>query len=241
MTKPPTNFHEFSVDALPACIPHSGQFADNCRVRISHPSLISAERGTLRVQLSQIGPARIDGLDLEIGTLSGQVLLSLGGSNSTLRFGEGTQGHFNCIVWRDSILTIGESTTSNGVRIYLDHCDVTLGRDCMLSDTITIQGADQHGIIDVQTQKLINSHRRTISIGEHVWLGRGSTIMPDTIIGAGSIVGAASVVTKDIPPLCVAAGAPARVVRQSTTWSRNPEAIDDSAAALIAQYDPSHR
>ncbi|MBY5991781.1 CatB-related O-acetyltransferase [Ferrimonas balearica] len=53
-----------------------------------------------------------------------------------------------------------------------------------------------------------------IVLGNDVWLGLGVTVMPGVTIGDGAIIGAQSVVTSDIPPYAVAAGNPARVVRQ---------------------------
>lgn len=51
-----------------------------------------------------------------------------------------------------------------------------------------------------------------IEIGDHCFIGTGTTILPNVRIGEWSIVGAGSVVTRDIPPHCVAAGNPARVI-----------------------------
>lgn len=55
-----------------------------------------------------------------------------------------------------------------------------------------------------------------VVIEEDCWLGTGAIILPGVRIGRGSIVGAGAVVTRDIPPLSLAVGVPARVVRQIT-------------------------
>jgi acetyltransferase-like isoleucine patch superfamily enzyme len=52
-----------------------------------------------------------------------------------------------------------------------------------------------------------------ISVGDDVWLGSGVIVLPGVTIGDRSTVGAGSVVTDDIPPDCLALGAPAKVVR----------------------------
>lgn len=54
---------------------------------------------------------------------------------------------------------------------------------------------------------------RPVRIGRNVWIGFESCILPGVTIGDGSIIGARSVVASDIPPLCIAAGNPARTVR----------------------------
>lgn len=53
-----------------------------------------------------------------------------------------------------------------------------------------------------------------VRIGRGAWLGQNVVVMPGVTIGAGSVIGANAVVTSDIPPRCVAVGAPARVLRE---------------------------
>lgn len=53
-----------------------------------------------------------------------------------------------------------------------------------------------------------------VMIGDDVWIGQGVCVLPGVTIGAGSIIGANAVVVHDIPPACIAVGAPARVVRR---------------------------
>lgn len=65
---------------------------------------------------------------------------------------------------------------------------------------------------------------RPVHIGRNVWLGEQVCILPGVTIGDGAIVGANSVVTRDIPPNSIAAGNPARVIRVfdalTKTWKR---------------------
>ena len=55
---------------------------------------------------------------------------------------------------------------------------------------------------------------KPISIGDNVWIGHDSVVLPGVEIGSGSIVGARSVVTESVPDFAVAAGNPARVIRR---------------------------
>ena len=60
-----------------------------------------------------------------------------------------------------------------------------------------------------------------INVGDDVWIGAGVTVLPGVTIGSGSVIGAGSVVTKDIPPMVVAAGTPCRVLRAITDADRH--------------------
>ncbi|NVO27993.1 acyltransferase [Donghicola sp. C2-DW-16] len=53
-----------------------------------------------------------------------------------------------------------------------------------------------------------------VIIGNDVWLGARAMVMPGVTIGDGAIIGAGSVVTRDIPPMTIAAGVPAKVISQ---------------------------
>ena len=61
---------------------------------------------------------------------------------------------------------------------------------------------------------------RPISIGENVWLGANVTVLPGVSIGKNSVIGAGSVVTKDIPENVIAVGNPCRVLREITEADR---------------------
>ena len=66
----------------------------------------------------------------------------------------------------------------------------------------------------LDTRLHMTSHEaRPVLIGEYVWVAINCIILPGVTIGKGAVVGAGSVVTRDIPPFCVAAGNPAKVIR----------------------------
>ena len=58
-----------------------------------------------------------------------------------------------------------------------------------------------------------------IVIQDHVWLGMNVIVLKGVTIGEGAIVAAGSIVTKDVPPHCLVAGVPAKVVKTDVTWS----------------------
>ncbi len=70
-----------------------------------------------------------------------------------------------------------------------------------------------HSINPEQRAKGISTSK-PITIGKDVWIGANAVICGGVTIGEGSVIGAGSVVTKDIPPMVVAAGNPCRVIRE---------------------------
>lgn len=70
--------------------------------------------------------------------------------------------------------------------------------------------------IDPEERTTGKASMRPIRIGNKVWLGGGAIILPGVEIGEGSTIGAGSVVTRSIPPFCVAAGNPCRVLKRLT-------------------------
>lgn len=120
-------------------------------------------------------------------------------------------------------IAIGNYVRS-GERLFLTsgrNSKVVMGNDCMLSHDVSIHGANGHSILDLE--KKMNHSAQTekpIKIGNHVWLGKGSTVLYGTEIGDGSIVGAQSMLKGDYPPNCVITGNIAKVVRKNCTWDR---------------------
>ncbi|MDX2046776.1 MAG: DapH/DapD/GlmU-related protein [Chitinophagaceae bacterium] len=59
---------------------------------------------------------------------------------------------------------------------------------------------------------------KPVIIGDHVWIGTGAIILKGVHIGNGSVITAGAVVTKDVPPGCLAGGVPAKVLQKDITW-----------------------
>lgn len=101
---------------------------------------------------------------------------------------------------------------------------VTVGDYVMLAQNIVVSGLN-HGYQDINVpprlQKVIT---KEIRIEDNVWIGANSVITAGVTIGKHAVIGAGSVVTKDIPPYSVAAGNPAKVLKQynfkTNSWER---------------------
>jgi acetyltransferase-like isoleucine patch superfamily enzyme len=89
---------------------------------------------------------------------------------------------------------------------------ISIGADALIAAYATIRDQD-HGHepgTPYHAQPLITA---PVTIGHNVWLGTHVTVVKGVSIGSGSIVGANSVVTRDVPSLSLSAGAPARTIR----------------------------
>lgn len=104
-------------------------------------------------------------------------------------------------------------------RVYAhEPSNISIGDRCLIANNVSIMSSDMHSIVDLETGVRINP-AEDIVIGEHVWLASSVKVMKGVKIGNDTVIGAGSVVTKDIPKNCVAAGAPAVVVRSHTNWN----------------------
>ncbi len=89
-----------------------------------------------------------------------------------------------------------------------------IGNNVMMGPEVIIITAN-HGFerIDIPMMVQGSSPRKKVIIGNDVWIGTRAIILPGITIGNGVIIGAGSIVTKDIPDYAIAAGNPARIVR----------------------------
>jgi acetyltransferase-like isoleucine patch superfamily enzyme len=144
--------------------------------------------------------------------------------NGTLTIGEHPDGPAfggSIRVGQDSTVSIGRNVSStNGVVISaVEGTTVTIGDDVMFASENQIRADDGHPIFDVTSGKRVN-RSRDITIGNHVWLAWGATVLGGAAVGDGTVIGYGSVVTRSIPNNCVAAGIPAKVVRRNIAWER---------------------
>ncbi len=95
--------------------------------------------------------------------------------------------------------------------VILDVCPVAIGEYTLLGPSVHIYTAAHP--LDAGERRL-REFGRPVTIGNDVWLGGGVIVCPGVAIGDRSVIGAGSVVTRDIPADCVAAGNPCRIVRK---------------------------
>ena len=90
---------------------------------------------------------------------------------------------------------------------------VTIGRECIVADRVMFIDFD-HGVADVERPiREQGIYKQDVRVGHNVWIGYGAAFLRGVTVGDNAVVGTSSVVTRDVPPDAVVAGAPARVVR----------------------------
>ena len=146
----------------------------------------------------------------------------------------------NCLLGSQIILETPEARVTIGDRVYMGNSSiiaktsVLLGNDILVAWGVTFYDHDSHSLnADDRDQDIgqtyedylnekgnylknknwSNVNSKPIVICDHAWVGAEAMILKGVTIGEGAIVGARSVVTRDVPPYTVVAGNPARVVK----------------------------
>ena len=109
-------------------------------------------------------------------------------------------------------ISIGDRTFVNVEAVVLDVAPVTIGAACQIATRVQLLTATHP--IDPEPRRAGWEYGEAISVEDNVWLGGGVIVCPGVTIGRDTVVGAGAVVTKDLPPGVVAAGIPARVLRE---------------------------
>ena len=109
-------------------------------------------------------------------------------------------------------ITIGNKVFMNFNCVLLDVAEITIGDYTMFGPGVQIYTATHPTDWRVRRQGL--EYGKAIHIGTDVWIGGGAVIRPGVTIGDRAVIGAGSVLTRDVPAGMVVAGNPARVIRQ---------------------------
>lgn len=117
-------------------------------------------------------------------------------------------------VGQNASLMIGDSFVNREVKI-ICNLSITIGDECIIAMGTVIRDNDG-GTHKILSDDYVNS--KPIVIHNHVWIGENVMILKGVTIGEGAVVGANSLVTKDVPPHCLAIGSPAKVVRENIFW-----------------------
>lgn len=169
-----------------------------------------AEAEALCFSLNQTNPKEAEKRDDIM-----KALLPHRGADTTILSPFCTDYGYNCF--------IGEFTFINHNAYLMDCAPIKIGSHCFIGPNCGMYTAI-HPFLAKERNKGLEK-ARPITIGDNVWIGADVTILPGVSIGANSVIGAKSVVTKDIPDNVIALGNPCRVLREITEQDSISEEI----------------
>jgi len=132
-------------------------------------------------------------------------------------------------------IEVGKNFYANYNCTILDVAKVVIGDYCKMGPNTAIYTAGHP--VHPASRNSLYEYGDAVTIGDNVWIGGNTVILPGVRIGSNSVIGAGSVVTKDVPEWVIAAGNPCRVVRKITEtdklfYCRNKK-FDDEAWEFI--------
>ncbi len=136
-----------------------------------------------------------------------------------------------------SHIEVGKNFFANYNCTIIDVARVRIGDNCQMAPNVAIYTAG-HPVYPT-TRNSAFEYGKEVTIGDNVWLGGNTVVCPGVNIGNNVVIGAGSVVTKDIPDWSIAAGNPCRVIRKITEEDRRKlfhnEEIDEEAWNVICE------
>lgn len=134
--------------------------------------------------------------------------------------------------------SIGDGCFINYNLTIQDDAEVEIGADCNFGPNTTIV-TPVHPLLPDERKVMLNEkgekkhlcYAKPVKIGKDCWFGANVTVCPGVTIGDGCVIGAGSVVTRDIPPMSFAAGVPCKVIREITekdSMTYKPEILADN-------------
>jgi acetyltransferase-like isoleucine patch superfamily enzyme len=118
------------------------------------------------------------------------------------------QDHIYMRAGNQGLITLGDRVAINSFAKLFGHGGIEIGEDTQIGPGSLITTTDHN------VNGSLESRFKKVCIGKRVWIGANVTILPGVSIGDFSVIGAGTVVTKDIPSKCVAVGVPARVIKE---------------------------
>lgn len=138
-------------------------------------------------------------------------------------------------------IEVGKNFFANYNCTMIDVAPIRIGDNVMLAPNVAIYTAGHP--IHPETRNTLYEYGIEVTIGDNVWVGGNTVICPGVHIGSNTVIGAGSVVTRDIPEWVIAAGNPCRVIRKITEadrrlYFRKREIDDEAWEAICAQVTP---
>lgn len=187
------------------------------------------------VTIMFMGAKPCDRVSIVLGAIGvGKVVISVRGSDAHVSVGHSKMLSAVVNLGVNADVKVGDDTTAGNMTINAKHGRITIGQDCMISGQVQMDVSKHHSVVDLSgPEPRIETDPQDMQLGNHVWVGHSATLLGNSKIGDGSIIGHSAVVAGKVPSNCIAAGNPARVIRKDATWTRYPHSFDPKTQSYL--------
>lgn len=249
----PTEYREvidLSTGKVPSGIELKGKFGTNCilvrdRRYINEP---------LKVVINVVPQAKLQpNVVIEYGKARGKLTFHVIRGNCRAHFGYLDVVNIRTEMDFQGVVRIGSGTSAVYMLILSARGELSIGKDCLVSRNVTLCAGVHHAIVDLSDgEAVVRPQLMDMVIGDHVWLGYGSSVIGHANIGSGCIVGACAAVATTTPENALIVGNPGTVKKTNVTWARPPDMIDpktqryldempvEASPPTIAQFGSAH-
>lgn len=138
-------------------------------------------------------------------------------------------------------IEVGKNFFANYNCMIIDVAKVKIGDNCQMAPNVAIYTAGHP--VHPMSRSSMYEYGQEVTIGDNVWIGGNTVIVPGVHIGSNTVIGAGSVVTKDIPDWVIAAGNPCKVIRKITDEDKKfyfrKNEFDEEAWNGVQEYEKS--
>lgn len=106
-------------------------------------------------------------------------------------------------------ITVGKNVFINTCCKFQDQAGIEIGDNVLIGHSVIIATLNH----DFDIENRLSMMAKKIKIGNNVWIGSGSIILPGVTVNDGAIIGAGSIVTRDVPQNVIVAGNPAKIIK----------------------------
>lgn len=111
-------------------------------------------------------------------------------------------------------VSIGDGTYINSNCTLVDDDNISIGKGVLIAPNVTISTTNHP--MHYKARAHGEMYCKKVVIEDNVWIGSNVVVCAGVTVGMGAVIGAGSIVTRNIPPMCFAAGAPCKVIREIT-------------------------
>lgn len=157
-------------------------------------------------------------LVIENGCRIRNAIIVLNGNNNRVILGENVCFSGKIELFGDgNEIKIGNNTRINSADFIVHNgTKLEIGKNCLFSSNIDVRTTDSHIILNADGGRI--NPDKNVFIGNYVWIGRMVSILKGSQIDDGSVIGSMSLVSGFIPKEVLAAGVPAKIIKENITW-----------------------